>query len=92
MAEAVGISRSYLSGIETGKDLPGRNIAAKLAKYYGVSLEWLLHGDRGGPILRSAGPLSPDEQRIIEAFRALPDEEAQDLLGYALKRAAKKSE
>ena len=38
-AEAIGMERGTLAGIETGHDLPGRDNLAAMADYYGVSLD-----------------------------------------------------
>jgi transcriptional regulator with XRE-family HTH domain len=65
-AEAVGVSRSYLSGIENNHDKPGREILVALANYYEVSLDWLTtgEGERRPPSLRAA--------RLFAMFEALP--------------------
>ena len=40
-ADALGISRSYLAGIETGHEMPGRETLQALAVFYGVTLDHL---------------------------------------------------
>lgn len=46
LAEACGISRSYLTLIENGKRLPGKKVLPKIAKALGISvtvaLNWYL--------------------------------------------------
>lgn len=46
VADAVGISRSFLAGIENDHDKPGYESFVALADYYGVSLDWLAKGDQ----------------------------------------------
>lgn len=41
MAEAVGTTKSAISRYENGKTEPGINILNDIAKYFGVTLDWL---------------------------------------------------
>lgn len=89
VAEAVGISRSYLAGIETGKDLPGRETLMALADYFGVDLDWLAStpGQQGeGVAARTAR-----EAVWLHALRSLPDDEADDIVQFALRRIKSRS-
>lgn len=82
-ADAIGPSRSYLSGIENGHDNPGREILIAIANFYEVSLDWLTTGEgekRPEPIL------SPEEDTLLRAYRKLPPEEAAALLSMLLAR------
>lgn len=73
VADAVGVSRTYLSGIENDHDKPGRDTLVALANYYAVSLDWLTtgEGERRPPSLRAA--------RLFAMFEALPEAD-QDLV------------
>ena len=53
----------------------GKSSAIKLADALGVSLAWLL----GQEVGESDG-LKPDEQRLLELYRQLPEEEQQNML------------
>lgn len=53
----------------------GKSSAIKLADALGVSLAWLL----GQKVGESDG-LKPDEQRLLELYRQLPEEERQNML------------
>lgn len=79
IAEAVGISRSYLAGLEVGKEQPGRETLAALATFYGISVDSLYQllpsaglaaaGDfvqrpSDRALLRFWHDLSPDELRL----------------------------
>ena len=50
VADQIGISRAYLSGLEGGHATPGIQTLSKLARLYGVSLDALHHDPwEGGP-------------------------------------------
>ncbi len=53
----------------------GKSSAIKLADALGVSLEWLLGQDVG-----EKDGLKPDEQRLLELYRQLPEEERENML------------
>ncbi|MEP8613800.1 helix-turn-helix domain-containing protein [Enterobacter bugandensis] len=53
----------------------GKSSAIKLADALGVSLAWLLGQDVG-----ESDGLKPDEQRLLELYRQLPEEEQQNML------------
>ncbi|WP_318372835.1 helix-turn-helix domain-containing protein [Enterobacter sp.] len=53
----------------------GKSSAIKLADALGVSLEWILGQEVG-----EKDGLKPDEQRLLELYRQLPDEEQQNML------------
>ena len=41
VAEAIGVKAQTISGYESGRTKPPLDLAAKLAKYFGASLDWL---------------------------------------------------
>ena len=53
----------------------GKSSAIKLADALGVSLAWLL-----GQEVDQKDGLKPDEQRLLELYRQLPEEEQQNML------------
>lgn len=53
----------------------GKSSAIKLADALGVSLEWILGQDVG-----EKDGLKPNEQRLLELYRQLPEEEQQNML------------
>ncbi|AXF59319.1 helix-turn-helix domain-containing protein [Leclercia sp. W6] len=53
----------------------GKSSAIKLADALGVSLEWIL-----GQEVSEKDGLKPDEQRLLELYRQLPEEEQQNML------------
>lgn len=44
--QKTGISKGNLSAIETDKNNPSANALIQLAKLYGVSVDWILFGER----------------------------------------------
>lgn len=54
-AVRMGISPSYLSEVETGKTRPGYNFLMAIAREFGVSADYLLHGS-GGIFLEKDNP------------------------------------
>jgi transcriptional regulator with XRE-family HTH domain len=63
-----GVRQGYLSMILAGRREPGIEIAAQLARGIDVSLDWLC-----GLPERQPNPLSPEEEELLRAFRALRD-------------------
>jgi transcriptional regulator with XRE-family HTH domain len=66
VADAVGISRPYLSGIENGHDNPGYESFVALADYYRVSLDFLSGRELA---------ISSDGKRLLDAFERLPKDD-----------------
>ena len=86
VAVAIGISRTFLGGIERDLDAPGRETLMALADYYDVSVEWLVTGK--GPMKPGAPAAQTDEEmELLRSFRAMDPDEARVFLIQA-KRAA----
>ena len=74
MAKIAGVSKQAVSGwFRTGRI--SKESALAVADAAGVSVPWLL-GEDGGEI----DGLKPDEQRLLELYRQLPEEEQQNML------------
>lgn len=76
-AEAIGISRSTLSSIENGHDLPGRDTLFAIANFYNVSTEFLITGSGPAPGHTDRGEVvyDPDELALLRYWRSLSDSE-----------------
>lgn len=83
VSAAVGVSRPYLAGMETDKDLPGREVLMALATFYDVNVDWLA---RGIGDQRGAVAVTEQEQLLLFAFRNLPTEQAEMFLRLMLSR------
>lgn len=71
MAKIAGVSKQAVSGwFKTGRI--SKESALALADAAGVSVPWLLGED-----VSEKDGLKPDEQRLLELYRQLPDEEEQ---------------
>lgn len=86
LAEEVGVSRSHLTKIERGHDLPGRETIVAIANVFNVSLDWLAEG-KGDP--RPAQATSEEEALLLFAFRQLPANEREAHLRLLLARVRK---
>jgi len=85
VAVAIGVDRSSLSKLETGQDVPGRELLMALAAFYKVSLDWLASGS-GSPEISKAAAETEQEALLLFGFRQLPEEEAKHLLSLILSR------
>jgi transcriptional regulator with XRE-family HTH domain len=50
VAERVGVSNGYISLIEQGKRQPSREVLKSLARFYGVSIDYLLSEPGSGQV------------------------------------------
>ncbi|GFM09377.1 helix-turn-helix domain-containing protein [Enterobacter sp. M4-VN] len=74
MAKVANVSKQAVTGwFRTGKI--SKESALALAEAAGVSVPWLLGEDVG-----EKDGLKPDEQRLLELYRQLPEEEQQNML------------
>lgn len=74
IARVAGVSKQAVSSwFKTGRI--SKNSALAVADASGVSVPWLLGEDVG-----EKDGLKPDEQRLLELYRQLPEEEQQNML------------
>lgn len=74
MAKIAGVSKQAVSSwFKTGRI--SKQSALAIADAAGVSVPWLLGEDVG-----EKDGLKPDEQRLLELYRQLPEEEQQNML------------
>ena len=76
VTEACGISRVALTRYENGTRVPRIEIAAKLAEYYGVTVDYILGRDPD-PAQKND---PPSEREIDDAIAALADDLTPDEL------------
>ena len=78
-AEAIGIDRSTLAGIERGATL-GRHTLSAIAQFYGVTLDYLEHG-AGGSSVTETGQFVKDvtELSLLNLWRKLGEDEKQTI-------------
>ena len=74
MAKVANVSKQAVTGwVRTGKI--SKESALAVADAAGVSVPWLLGEDVG-----EKDGLKPDEQRLLELYRQLPEDEQQNML------------
>ncbi|MCS5969662.1 transcriptional regulator [Klebsiella variicola subsp. variicola] len=74
MAKVANVSKQAVTGwFRTGKI--SKESALAVADAAGVSVPWLLGEDVG-----EKDGLKPDEQRLLELYRQLPEDEQQNML------------
>lgn len=85
VSEACGISRIALARYETGARMPRAEYVARLADYYGVTVDYLM-GREETPAVQNPNPLPPPESipeylaRLTPENRAFIEEMAKKLL------------
>ncbi len=71
LAKQLGVSPATISGWEIGDIGISIEAAIRTAEYAKVSLDWLLRGNDEPPDKKPADSHTPEEQRLLEAFRHL---------------------
>ena len=83
-SENFDVSINSIYRWEHGLAAPREAVLRKMAEYYKVPLEWLLHGNMGNT--RDTDDLSPHdqciEQQLLRMFRKLSDTYKYKILGY----------
>ncbi|MBL7237683.1 MAG: helix-turn-helix transcriptional regulator [Komagataeibacter hansenii] len=80
VADAVGIARSSLAGIESGHYKPGRETMIALAQYYGVSVDFIAGTSSVNSDLSAQTVEDPDELALLNLWRTLDQDERNLLL------------
>ncbi|MFT8785433.1 helix-turn-helix domain-containing protein [Gluconobacter oxydans] len=86
LAVEFGISRSHLSKIENGGDMPGRETLIAASTFFEVSLDWLANGSGDQ---RPAQALTEKEALLLFTFRRMPSDDADAFLHLMLKNTEK---
>lgn len=79
VAEACDISRVALTRYENGQRVPRAQIAARLADYYGVTVDYLLGRDDSVPIENTPAD-DPLTEQIMAKAQKMSDKERLKLL------------
>lgn len=89
LADAFGVAQTTVAGWEGGKREPNYETTIRLANFFGVSLDYLLGLDEKKPETSVTGflgapiKLSPDEARLLAAYRRA-DDRARQTVALAL--------
>ena len=85
-SEVFGVSLHSIYRWEHDLVVPRRKVLEKMAKYYGVPLEWLLHEGvehEAGNGESSYYQAEDDaDQQLLRMYRKLPDSNKYKILGY----------
>lgn len=79
VAEACDISRVALTRYENGQRVPRAQIAARLADYYGVTVDYLLGRDDSVPIEKTPADMRAEAKELLEN---MTDDEYNAALQY----------
>lgn len=83
MSIDLGVSQPTISDWESGRKIPSSKSAARLADYFGVSLDYLLGRDEDAkkePDATHGTELSSGEQALIQLFRRVPSDKRELVL------------
>lgn len=71
LAVEIGVSRAHIAKIETGSHPPGREALAALARFFGVTMEFLQSGTTAAP---KGGRFVEDMEELawLDLWRAIP--------------------
>lgn len=81
VAEACDISRVALTRYENGQRVPRAEIAARLANYYGVSVDYLLGREKPTISVQEKAPRAIDEQ-IMKELEGMDAEQCREVLNF----------
>lgn len=77
VADAIGITRPFLTGIERGREAPGRETLVALANFFEVSVDWLVNSQNKD---EATYTLNKKEAQLLFAFRNMSEEKADMFL------------
>ena len=81
LCQKLNIAQPTLSGYETGTFEPDNVTLAKIADYFGVSIDYLLGRDEPQVVPR-AQTLSDAEKKLVDLIGEMTDEEVEELSNF----------
>lgn len=78
----MGLSRSYAAKMKNKDETPSMDSLSAMSEYFGVSVDYLLHGDEPQKEKPTAqgGELTEKDVALIKWFRSLPEERLRAIL------------
>lgn len=90
LAEAASVNASTISRILKGQQTPSAETLYRLARFFGVTMEYLLTGETSTADCTDANR-SPEEKKLIEYYHKMSNIDKEDLLLIAEMKAGKKN-
>ncbi|CAK7193119.1 HTH-type transcriptional regulator Xre [Commensalibacter sp. Nvir] len=87
VAEAIGVSRPFLTAIENGREYPGRETLMATANFFNVTLDWLTEDQNKEMPARA---LNDQEALLLYAYRNMEPTKAELFLKLMLDASDKK--
>ncbi|MCI9175620.1 MAG: helix-turn-helix transcriptional regulator [Lachnospiraceae bacterium] len=89
LAEAVSVNASTVSRILKGTQMPASDTLYKIARYFQVSMEYLMAGEERAPGNCVAANFNREEAMLLEYYKEMGLEDQEELLMIARMKAAK---
>ncbi len=89
LAEAASVNASTISRILKGRQIPSAETLYRLARFFGVTMEYLLTGETNTADCADAKGNS-EEKKLIEYYHSMSETDREDLLLIAEMKAGKK--
>jgi len=89
IADQLGVKRSYISMLESGKNIPSEQLILNISRTFNVSYEWLKEG-KGEMFCepQKAGGIEIDKEKdfvtwaIMTMLKDMPEDKKKDVLKY----------
>ena len=91
IGEALGVSKQTISAWRNGTRSPKKSMIIKIANFYHTSEEWLMGWDLPAHQIAETG-LSPEEEKLLSAYRAADERAQKDALEMLLAHPRAKTE
>lgn len=79
LASRLNVRQGTISNWESGKTEPDIESLQKLADIFRTTVDYVL----GGETAADREPLTPDEEQLLSAYRAMSEQKKQELISYA---------
>lgn len=73
-AQMLGVSQQTVGSWEVGRTEPDNRMLKQIAKYFNVSIDYLLDNDGAGANANTQPPLNAEQAELIAEYDALNDE------------------
>lgn len=81
-AKEIGFSQAAVSAWENNTREPGIEALIKIARYFNVSVDFLIEGKKNSIPTQKKAELSPDAKELLDIFNTLDPLHQKQILGY----------